>query len=152
QRIPARQAWRRAEAPRRGAAYLRKRRGGARPPARAGKQDGRLMRQARVTGSKKRTKAPGPNSPSQAAEPPQKSQSAERPLKSPAAEHPLNKKKPGPAVAPLSKASVDGLAAIAERSVRLGHLYSERLTADDGYQVIDPKTVTATFQEFAPKV
>jgi len=58
---------------------------------------------------------------------------------------------PDLAAAMPSPAAVDGLAQIAERSVQLGHLYAERLVSDDGYQVIDPKTVAATVQEFAPK-
>ena len=60
-------------------------------------------------------------------------------------------RKSGLAVAMPSPAAVDSLAQIAERSIRLGHLYSERVLTDDGYQVIDPKTVAATVQEFAPK-
>jgi len=58
---------------------------------------------------------------------------------------------PDLAAAMPSPAAVDSLAQIAERSVRLGHLYAERALIDDGYQVIDPKTVASTVQEFVPK-
>jgi polyhydroxyalkanoate synthase len=51
----------------------------------------------------------------------------------------------------LSPESIDALADIAKRSNRLPRLSTERLRSDDGYQVIDPRTVTATFQEFARK-
>jgi polyhydroxyalkanoate synthase subunit PhaC len=50
-----------------------------------------------------------------------------------------------------SPKTVDTLTEIAERSSRLFRLYAERLASDDGYQVIDPRTVAATFQQFAQK-
>jgi polyhydroxyalkanoate synthase subunit PhaC len=40
------------------------------------------------------------------------------------------------------------LADIAQRSTRLLQIYAERLQQEDGYQVIDPRTVAAAFQEF----
>jgi polyhydroxyalkanoate synthase len=48
----------------------------------------------------------------------------------------------------LSAATIDALADIAKRTDRLARLGAEKLTTNDGYQVIDPRTVTATFQEF----
>src|SRR5690348_14576719 len=53
---------------------------------------------------------------------------------------------PGPL---LSAESIDALADIAKRSNELLRRNAERLKTDDGYQVIDPRTVVATFQEFA---
>jgi polyhydroxyalkanoate synthase len=47
--------------------------------------------------------------------------------------------------------AVETLTDITNRSANLLHLYSEKISSDDGYQVIDSKTVTATFQEFIPK-
>jgi polyhydroxyalkanoate synthase subunit PhaC len=47
--------------------------------------------------------------------------------------------------------AVETLTDITNRSANLFHVYSEKISSDDGYQVIDPKTVTATFQEFVPK-
>jgi len=49
----------------------------------------------------------------------------------------------------LSPSAIDALADIAKRTNRLARLRAERLKTDDGYQVIDPRTVAATFQEFA---
>src|SRR5215470_18399012 len=49
----------------------------------------------------------------------------------------------------LSPAAIDALSDIAERTGRLVSNQTEKLKTDDGYQVIDPRTVTATFQEFA---
>ena len=51
----------------------------------------------------------------------------------------------------LSPGAVDTLAEIARRSNRLAQLHAERLKSDDGYQVIDQRTVTATFQEVVQK-
>jgi polyhydroxyalkanoate synthase subunit PhaC len=51
-----------------------------------------------------------------------------------------------------SAGAVETLTDITNRSTNLFHLYAEKLRADDGYQVINPKTVTGTFQEFAQKV
>jgi polyhydroxyalkanoate synthase len=53
------------------------------------------------------------------------------------------------AAEPLSPAAIDALADIAKRTNRLARLSAEKLKADDGYQVIDPRTVAATVQEFA---
>src|SRR5262245_65460368 len=47
--------------------------------------------------------------------------------------------------------AAEALTDIAERSGRLFRLYAERLAREDGYQVIDPRTVAATFQQFAQK-
>jgi len=52
----------------------------------------------------------------------------------------------------LSPKAIDALADIAKRSDRLFQLYIEKLKTDDGYQVIDPKTVVATFQELVQRV
>jgi polyhydroxyalkanoate synthase len=49
----------------------------------------------------------------------------------------------------LSADAVGALADIAERSKRLAETYAERLKTSDGYQVIDPRTVAATIQEFS---
>jgi poly[(R)-3-hydroxyalkanoate] polymerase subunit PhaC len=48
----------------------------------------------------------------------------------------------------LSDRSIDALADIVKRTNQLGRLHAEKLKSADGYQVIDPKTVTSTFQEF----
>jgi polyhydroxyalkanoate synthase subunit PhaC len=48
-------------------------------------------------------------------------------------------------------AAIDTLADIAKRSTNLFRIYAEQLKSDDGYQVIDPKTVASTFQEFFQK-
>src|SRR5262245_10314124 len=48
----------------------------------------------------------------------------------------------------LSPAAIDALADIAKRTNRLARLRVEKLKTDDGYQVIDPKTVAAAAQEF----
>ena len=50
-----------------------------------------------------------------------------------------------------STGAVETLTDITNRSTNLFHLYAEKLRADS-YQVIEPKTVTGTFQEFAQKV
>jgi polyhydroxyalkanoate synthase len=50
-----------------------------------------------------------------------------------------------------SAGAVETLTDITNRSTNLFHLYAEKLKADDGYQVIDSQTVTATFQDFAQK-
>src|SRR5215468_8051406 len=48
----------------------------------------------------------------------------------------------------LSPSAIDALADIAKRTTQLVRLHAERLKSDDGYQVVDPRTVAATFQEF----
>jgi polyhydroxyalkanoate synthase len=48
----------------------------------------------------------------------------------------------------LSPGAIDALADIAKRSDRLARLQAEKLKAEDNYQVIDPRTVAAAFQEF----
>jgi len=48
-----------------------------------------------------------------------------------------------------SAGAADALLDIAKRSERLFRLQVERLASEDGYQVIDPRTVAATLQEFA---
>lgn len=50
-----------------------------------------------------------------------------------------------------SAGAVETLTDITNRSTNLFHLYAGKLKADDGYQVIDSQTVTATFQDFAQK-
>jgi polyhydroxyalkanoate synthase len=55
------------------------------------------------------------------------------------------------AEAMLSPASIDALADIAKCGDRLLRRNIERLKSDDGYQVIDPRTVLSTFQDFAEK-
>src|SRR5262249_13326762 len=47
--------------------------------------------------------------------------------------------------------AVETLTDITNRSANLFQVYSEKFSSDDGYQVIDLKTVTATFQEFISK-
>jgi polyhydroxyalkanoate synthase len=47
--------------------------------------------------------------------------------------------------------AVDILNDITNRSSNLFHLYAEKLKSDDGYQVIDSRTVNATFQDFVQK-
>ena len=51
----------------------------------------------------------------------------------------------------FSAATIDILADIAKHSTNLFRIYAERLKSDDGYQVIDPRTVASTFQEFYRK-
>ena len=46
---------------------------------------------------------------------------------------------------------LDALTKVAERSRKLVDLYAERIKMDDGYQVIDPRTVANAFQELAAK-
>jgi polyhydroxyalkanoate synthase len=48
----------------------------------------------------------------------------------------------------LSPGAIDALADIAKRADRLARLHAERLKTGDDYQVIDPRTVAATFREF----
>ncbi len=55
---------------------------------------------------------------------------------------------PAPTDVTLSAEAVAALADITKSSDRLTRLYAEKLKADDGYQVIDPRTVAANFQEF----
>ena len=59
------------------------------------------------------------------------------------------KKNPASAGVVLSPEAIDALTDIARRSDNLFRLHAERLKADDGYQVVDPRTVASTFQEFA---
>ena len=47
--------------------------------------------------------------------------------------------------------AVETLTDITNRSANLFQVYREKISSDDGFQVIDPKTVTATFQEIIPK-
>src|SRR5947209_7523960 len=49
----------------------------------------------------------------------------------------------------LSGAAIEALADIAARAGRLARMQAEKTTTDDGYQVIDPRTVAATVQESA---
>jgi polyhydroxyalkanoate synthase len=58
------------------------------------------------------------------------------------------KKNPASAGVVLSPEAIDALTDIARRSENLFRLQAERLKTDDGYQVIDPRTVASTFQEF----
>ena len=50
-----------------------------------------------------------------------------------------------------SAGAVETLTDITNRSAKLLQVYGEKIGRDDGYQVIDLKTVTATFQEFLQK-
>src|SRR5262245_2461723 len=50
-----------------------------------------------------------------------------------------------------SRGAVETLTDITNRSASLFHLYTEKLKSDDGYQVIDSRTVTATIQDLAQK-
>ena len=56
---------------------------------------------------------------------------------------------PAPAEAMLSPGAIDALADIAKRADRLARAQAEKLKTRDGYQVIDPRTVAAAFQELA---
>jgi polyhydroxyalkanoate synthase subunit PhaC len=47
--------------------------------------------------------------------------------------------------------AIEALTDITNRSANLFQAYSEKISNDDGYQVIDPKTVAATFQDFIQK-
>jgi polyhydroxyalkanoate synthase len=47
--------------------------------------------------------------------------------------------------------AIDILGDIAKHSANLFKLYAERLKSDDGYQVMDPRTIASTFQEFFRK-
>src|SRR4051812_20175563 len=49
----------------------------------------------------------------------------------------------------LSTKANDAILDIAMRAGNLFRLHVDKLSSDDGFQVIDPKTVAATFQEFA---
>ena len=51
----------------------------------------------------------------------------------------------------LSAKAIDALTDIVKRSNRLIRLLSEKSRADDGYQVIDPRTVAATFYDILQK-
>src|SRR5262249_30755912 len=57
---------------------------------------------------------------------------------------------PAPTGMPSLEA-IDNLADIAKRSGELIRLHAEKLKTDDGYQVIDSRTVAATFQELTQK-
>ena len=58
----------------------------------------------------------------------------------------------GASAAPDARANAaETLKEILERSQELGQVYAERLQSDDGYQVIDQRTVTSTFQELLQK-
>ena len=57
----------------------------------------------------------------------------------------------GPKPEMSTAVTIDTIADIAKRSVNLFRMYAERLKGDDGYQVMDPKTVASTFQEFFQK-
>src|SRR5262245_65717987 len=50
-----------------------------------------------------------------------------------------------------SAGAVETFTDIANRSTNLFHLYEEKLWAEDGYQVIEPRTVTASSQELLQK-
>jgi polyhydroxyalkanoate synthase subunit PhaC len=52
----------------------------------------------------------------------------------------------------VSPRIIDTFTDIGKRSSNLFKLYSEKAQTDDGYQVIDPRTVTATFQEIVQKI
>jgi polyhydroxyalkanoate synthase len=56
---------------------------------------------------------------------------------------------PAPANGMLSPGAIDALADIAKRTDRLARAQAEKLKTRDGYQVIDPRTVAAAFQELA---
>jgi len=49
----------------------------------------------------------------------------------------------------LSPEAIDALADVAKRSNTLFRRNAARLKTDDGYRVIDPRTVMKTFQDFA---
>src|SRR5262249_33445187 len=51
----------------------------------------------------------------------------------------------------LSAETIDALADIAKRANNLTGLYAEKLRGDDGYRVIDPRTVAATAYDFMQK-
>ena len=61
------------------------------------------------------------------------------------------KKDPGPSPETSVAAAIDTLADIAKRSINLFQIYAEQLRSDDNYQVMDPRTVASTFQEFFQK-
>src|SRR5215471_4907987 len=48
----------------------------------------------------------------------------------------------------LTPSAIEALADIAKRTTHLVRLHAEKLKEDDSYQVIDPRTVATTFQEF----
>jgi polyhydroxyalkanoate synthase len=57
-----------------------------------------------------------------------------------------------PSAAPEAQSNAaETLKEILARSQELGQVYAERLQSDDGYQVIDQRTVTSTFQELLQK-
>jgi poly[(R)-3-hydroxyalkanoate] polymerase subunit PhaC len=58
---------------------------------------------------------------------------------------------PADALAMLTPDAIDALADIAKRVERLSRIHADKLKADDGYQVIDPRTVATTVREFAEK-
>ncbi|MGA7003386.1 MAG: hypothetical protein WBZ28_15750, partial [Pseudolabrys sp.] len=61
------------------------------------------------------------------------------------------KKDPGASPEMSIAGTIDTLADIAKRSTNLFRIYTEQLRSDDGYQVMDPRTVASTFQEFFQK-
>src|SRR5262249_44381138 len=63
----------------------------------------------------------------------------------------VNKTERAPEEKKASTGAVETLTDITNRSTKLFHLYAEKLKTDDGYRVIDPRTVTASSQEFLQK-
>ena len=61
------------------------------------------------------------------------------------------KKDPGASPEMSIAGAIDTLADIAKRSTNLFRIYTEQLRSDDGYQVMDPRTVASTFQDFFQK-
>jgi hypothetical protein len=59
------------------------------------------------------------------------------------------KKDPGASPEMSIAAAIDTLADIAKRSTNLFRIYTEQLRSDDGYQVMDPRTVASTFKIFS---
>jgi polyhydroxyalkanoate synthase len=56
-----------------------------------------------------------------------------------------------PEMSAAAAATIYILADIAKHSTNLFRIYADRLKSDDGYQVMDPRTVASTFQEFFRK-
>src|SRR5262249_518999 len=63
----------------------------------------------------------------------------------------VNKTELPPEAKKVSTGAVETLTDITNRSANLFHLYAEKLKIEDNYQVIDPRTVTASSQEFLQK-
>jgi polyhydroxyalkanoate synthase len=61
------------------------------------------------------------------------------------------KKDSGASMETSVAAAIDILGDIARHSANLFQIYAERLKSDDGYQVMDPRTVASTFQDFFRK-